>query len=32
MCPEKVDLFSAISLSVNTVARRVENIERNIKS
>ncbi|CAI9718805.1 transcription factor II-I repeat domain-containing 2-like [Octopus vulgaris] len=32
MCPENVDLFSAISLSANTVARRVEHIERNIKS
>ena len=32
MCPEKVDVFSVISLSANTVARRVENLERNIVS
>ena len=32
MCPEKVELCSTISLSVNTVACRVENIERNSKS
>ena len=32
MCPEKVDVFSAISLSANTVSRRVENIGRNIMS
>ena len=32
ICPEKVDVFSAISLSANTVSRRVENIGRNIMS
>jgi hypothetical protein len=32
MCPEKVDVFSAISLSANTVSRRVESLGRNIMS
>ena len=32
MCPDKLDLFPAISLSANTVACRVENSERNSKS
>ena len=30
MCPEKINVFSTISLSANTVARRVENLGRNI--
>ena len=32
MCPEKVDLFKTISLSANTVARRVEDIGSNLMS
>ncbi|UYV79034.1 EPM2AIP1 [Cordylochernes scorpioides] len=32
MCPEKVNLLKTISMSANTVARRVENIAVNISS
>ncbi|UYV84568.1 EPM2AIP1, partial [Cordylochernes scorpioides] len=32
MCPEKVNLLKTVSLSANTVARRVENIAENISS
>ncbi|CAM4460274.1 unnamed protein product [Caretta caretta] len=30
ICPEKVDLFKTISLSANTVGRRIEDIGSNI--
>ena len=30
MCPEKINVFSTISLAANTVARRVEDLGRNI--
>ena len=30
MCPEKINVFFTISLSANTVARRVENLGRNL--
>ncbi|GFR08065.1 general transcription factor II-I repeat domain-containing protein 2 [Trichonephila clavata] len=32
MCPEKVNLLKTVSMSANTVARRVENIAENISS
>ncbi|UYV64114.1 K02A2.6-like, partial [Cordylochernes scorpioides] len=32
MCPEKVNLLNTVSMSANTVARRVENIAENISS
>ncbi|UYV75705.1 EPM2AIP1 [Cordylochernes scorpioides] len=32
MCPEKVSLLKTVSMSANTVARRVENIAENISS
>ncbi|UYV69630.1 EPM2AIP1 [Cordylochernes scorpioides] len=32
MCPEKVNLLKPVSMSANTVARRVENIAENISS
>ncbi|UYV68887.1 EPM2AIP1 [Cordylochernes scorpioides] len=32
MCPEKVNLLKTLSMSANTVARRVENIAENISS
>ncbi|UYV83924.1 EPM2AIP1 [Cordylochernes scorpioides] len=32
MCPEKVNLLKTVSMSANTVARRVENIDENISS
>ncbi|XP_057662939.1 general transcription factor II-I repeat domain-containing protein 2-like [Diorhabda carinulata] len=32
MCPEKVNLLKTFSMSVNTVVRRVENIDENISS
>ncbi|UYV61751.1 EPM2AIP1 [Cordylochernes scorpioides] len=32
MCPEKVNLLKTVSISANTVARRVENIAENISS
>ena len=32
MCPEKVDIFSAISFSASTVSRIIKDIARNIKS
>ncbi|UYV69372.1 EPM2AIP1 [Cordylochernes scorpioides] len=32
MCPEKVNLLKTVSMSANTVARRVENIAGNISS
>ncbi|GFY64669.1 proteinral transcription factor ii-i repeat domain-containing protein 2a [Trichonephila inaurata madagascariensis] len=32
ICPEKVNLFKSVSLSANTVARRVQDIAENISS
>nr|CAI5869370.1 unnamed protein product [Callosobruchus analis] len=32
MCPERVNLLKSLSMSANTVARRVENIAENIYS